>query len=710
MKSSVVIRTGYDENKKPILEREEIEAHEWNNAPMPFLKFRDLQRNHKIKKYATDFMCLDTETSHSDELTGWVYQWAVKFKNVYVYGRKPSEIIEYLKDVAEHYKLTADKRIIIYVHNLQYDFQYLKHELMKYDPSISCLAIDNHTVLTVNVLGFRFICSYKLTNMSLAALSDNYSKRYVKAVGEIDYSIIRYQDSKLNATDWEYMFSDVASQYDGVSAYLEMNEYKFAADAPFTSTGFVRAVCRNEARNDPKWRDEFESAALNLQQYRLCKQTFMGGITICSWLHSGELIRSDDLGHDDFTSSYPARQMLDYMPVGAPMWYGTIDDREEFETLINTYCCIFMLTLEDVHIKQGVTAPYIPHSKCLAPDKNDLKVNGKVVYSPRLTIAVTELDYKWIKRQYTAQNMKVSDMLCFKRGAMPAWLKGVIMKYFTNKCTMKHTNPLMYSKAKNMTNGIYGMTATAIIRTQYKIDCNDPIISKVLHDDLDEYETNQLKKYYKSYNNFMEYQHAVFTTAHARDALMHMIADVVGYENFLYCDTDSVFYIKTPENIARMEAYREECKQRAIAAGAFVGDNYLGMPTPEPKIRAFKGLHAKCYAMEEWDDKKGDYKLNVVIAGIPKKSIKWIDGKPVTMTNAEELGNIDNLEDGFVFKHCGGTRCVYNERPIETIDVNGHKIELSSSAVIENIDKEISDTMWTCGKAGEILNLKQMVD
>ena len=67
-------------------------------------------------------------------------------------------------------------------------------------------------------------------------------------------------------------------------------------------------------------------------------------------------------------------------------------------------------------------------------------------------------------------------------------------------------------------------------------------------------------------------------------------------------------------------------------------------------------------------------------------------------TNADELGTIDNLYDGFTFEHCGGSRCVYNnEREIEIIDINGHRTELATSAVIDNISKVISNTMWTSG-------------
>lgn len=697
IESQVKTKTGF----------ENIKAYSVEEFEPPTLIFKKLQRNHKVIKYATDYICLDTETSKIDEATGWVYQWAVCIKqHIFVYGRKPSEFITFLQNIAEHYQLNDERKIIIYIHNLQYDFSYLKRFIMQYDPCIDVLAIDNHTVLTVDVLGFRFICSYKLTNLSLAVLSDKYAKKYIKAVGEIDYNIVHYQDETLTASDWLYMFSDVASQYDGIKQYLLMNNYTFCADAPFTSTGFVRVACRKASKKDSKWREQFELMRLDLEQYRLCRQAFMGGICICSYKYSNKTIRAENgikLKHKDFTSSYPARQCLETMPAGKPMWYGAIKSRRKFEQLINKYHCVFMITLYDVHIKDGVTAPYIPSSKCLAP-KELLKINGKVVFAKELTIAITEIDYKWIKRQYNASNFKISKMLCFKRGKMPDWLKAEIMQYFTNKCTLKHSEPVLYAKSKNLLNGIYGMTATSIIREQYKINLDNGIIKRYIAEDIDKQDQADLDRYYRSHNSFMPYQYSLFTTSWARDALMTMI-EAVGYDNFLYCDTDSVFYIETPENRERMAIYEKECIDKAIKGGAFVGNNYLGAPTDEPELRAFRGLHSKCYAMEELNEKTGNYELNVVIAGIPKRAVKWIDGKPVTKTNSEELASIDNLKDGFEFVHCGGTRCVYNdERAPVIMDINGHETELATSAVIENISKVISDTMWTFGADYSLLN------
>lgn len=682
--------------------RQPIKAYTPYDAPLPVITFRSQQKNHKITKWSTTFLCLDTETSHTTNVTGWIYQWAVKFGGVYIYGRRPSEIIDLLTILAEHYNLDDQRKMIIYIHNASYDLQYLKEYLYKYDPTLKVLAIDSHSIIQVDMLGFRILCSYKLTNLSLSNLSDSYATTYIKAVGEIDYSIVRYQNEPLGQKDWFYMFSDVASQYDGIMGYLKMQGYRYAHEAPITSTGFVRANCRKAARS-ADYRAEFVGSRLTLEQYNLCRQAFMGGVCIASFMYSGDTVRSDKLRHVDFTSSYPARQMLDYFPTGAPSWYGDIESKDELNYLLNNYCCVFVLTAYDIHIKKGVTAPCIPSSKCIHIE-TPLRLNGKVVSASNLTMVCCELDYKWIMKQYDIDGgVEIDKMLIFERGEIPDWMKEEVFSYFKYKCTLKGIDDLLYNKSKNMLNSVYGMTATAIIRDLYKMSDKHILEKKPRSEDE---AIKALDKYYSSYNSFMPYQFSIYTTAHARDALYTAI-ECVGYDNFLYCDTDSVFYIETDENRKRMEEYRSKCIERAIKKGAYVDDKYLGEPTPEPAIKAFRALHSKCYAMEEYNKKTKVYELNVVIAGIPKRSTKWIDGKPVTRSNAEELGDIDKLEDGFIFSHCGGTRCVYNERPIETIKINGHYIDLSSSAVIENIEKEISDTMYTVGANYEILNIVQ---
>lgn len=689
---------------------EEIKAYSVEEYNPEWLHFSKVQRNKKVYKYANKFGVLDTETSHIDDKIGWIYQWAFKLGDDYVYGRKPSEFITLLQKLGERYNLHTMKKIIIYVHNLAYDIQYLKRHLIEYDPKIKMFALDNHAVLIVDVFGFRFLCSYKLSNMSLDLFSKNYAAKYRKAVGEINYNIVRYQDEVLTDSDWYYMFSDVASQYDAIQGYLKVMGYEYAYQAPYTSTGFVRLDCRHTSEKEGGWHAKFTESALNLEQYNLCRQAFMGGLTIANYKYIDTTVRECEeyrLRHKDFTSSYPARQMCNYMPVGRPMWYGEIDDMDEFESLLSDYCCIFVLTMHNVRIKQGITAPYIPSSKCIEL-KDELKLNGKVVFAKDLSIVVTELDYKWIKKQYETFDdqedtgyINITKMLLFEKGEAPKWLKDRVMYYFNNKCTLKHTDAKLYAASKALLNAIYGMSATSIIRRAYHMNADGLIEADEML--TDEEMQRELDKYYKSYNNFIPYQLGVYTTAHARDGLMTMI-ETIGYDNFLYCDTDSAFYKSTPEVEKRLDQMNEDIKKLAIEKNAYIDNQFLGLATDEEPIRAFRSLHAKCYAIEEFDG--NEYKLKVTIAGVPKKSTKWINGVPVTRTNAEELGDIDNLNDGFMFRHCGGTRCIYNEMDISTELVNGHITEFSSSAIIENIEKEISDTMYTVGKDYSLLDVK----
>lgn len=232
--SRVRTRTGY----------ESISAYAASEVSLPSMKFKKVYRNRHIYLYGEDFAVFDSETSHDDE-NGWIYQWAVKLQDVYIYGRKPSEFIELLRRMAKEYGLDGYTRLIIYIHNAAYDMQYLKWYLYQYDPKLRVLATDKHAVLICDVFGFRILCSYRLTNLSLDALSHDYAETYLKASGAIDYTKRRYQDDELTETDWMYMFSDVASQADAIGAYLAAQGYKYAYDAPFTSTGFVRAKCRH---------------------------------------------------------------------------------------------------------------------------------------------------------------------------------------------------------------------------------------------------------------------------------------------------------------------------------------------------------------------------------------------------------------------------------------------------------------------------------
>ena len=213
------------------------------------------------------------------------------------------------------------------------------------------------------------------------------------------------------------------------------------------------------------------------------------------------------------------------------------------------------------------------------------------------------------------------------------------------------------------------MSATDIVRDIFTMDLDGEWNKEIA---TGEQITELLQKYYNSRNSFMPFQWGVYTTAHARHELMEMYY-LVGKENFLYADTDSIFYLTNNDIENRIKENNTKWRTEAEEKGYFVsiGSNkyyYHSFEDEKETITKFRTLHSKCYAYVT-DDKK----MHVTIAGVQKKGRNG-------NTRIKELGNIDELKHGKVFRDCGGTRCVY----IEKNDIT------NSCAIILNTEKTLS--------------------
>ena len=71
--------------------------------------------------------------------------------------------------------------------------------------------------------------------------------------------------------------------------------------------------------------------------------------------------------------------------------------------------------------------------------------------------------------------------------------------------------------------------------------------------------------------------------------------------------------------------------------------------------------------------------MTITVAGVPRET----NG----IKREDELQNLDNLKDGFVFRDNGGTRAVYFCHPVR--DYMG--IETAGGCVIMDTHKELSD-------------------
>lgn len=670
--------------------------------PKQPLKFLKATNSHKYKKeYLEEAIFLDTETSWNhdpDNPIGWLYQWAFAFGEEVVTGRKPSELIKCLRKIVREYWTEGYQRIIVYVHNLSYDISYLWHYITNEWGQWKVLAIAPHRFITFECGPFIFKCSYMLANRSLAKWGKDLFIEQKKKEDLIDYNLIRYQDTPLTKEDDLYMEYDVLALQECFRKQLQIYKHNIT-NVPLTATGYVRMDVRKASKSDISERDKFLGRRLSLSLYNMSVFAFAGGFTHGNRHLVSTTVRGSIL-HRDFASHYPTQQMCQLMPVGP--WFRVPDPKMEDIEIWKSrgYCLLIEFAFEDCELKdKHYPMPYMQASKAQQGKRTKIYTiedNGRIMkLTGMVSLVATEIDWEIYQKQYSFKRIKILSMYRSAAGYLPKWFSESVGKYFEGKTKFKELAKaetdedkkadylISLMKSKNSLNGIYGLSASRLVRPELELDSEGE-----WHETNTKTDKEKLDEYYKSRNSFMSYQWGVWTTAHARNQLLQavdIIIDKSDYDNFLYADTDSCFYVSTPEIERAFDKWNDDLRAIAERRGAYTEYNgkkvYMNQfDLEDEKITAFRFLHAKCYAYIT-DDKK----LHATIAGVPAKS------KEHGITREEELGCIDNLKDGFTFSKCGGSRIIYTERKPSKITLDGHRLEVSSSACITKTTKTLGE-------------------
>lgn len=707
----------------------------WDKFDPTPIEFYNNTRSKRVSIIGKDFMSLDTETSADaeddvDKKIAWIYQWSFSYpKNdetrYLVYGRKPTQLVDALMKVAKVNELTSEKKIICFVHNLSYDYTYF-HKFIEdeYKARGNVLAVAAHRLISYSIGGIEFRDSLKIAQKSLDAWAkDLLGRECGKLVGRIDYNKVRYQDSPLYKRDWDYMFRDVVVLDKCIYKQLAIHNDKIWT-MPLTATGYVRRVTKKNFYKHKKLnRKYFELTALSDDCYSMCKKEFAGGLTHGNRFYMDETIRVSELRkrfnnpnitieHNDFVSHYPSQQITGYCPSTPFRLYY---ERKPYdpecllkdldEVFDEGNCYLAAISITNLMIKDGVTFPLAQECKFRENALTKLTMdtdNGRILrmFGTSLVI-VNELDLKWLRDQYNF-TYTIHKVYISKRGKFPDYITETVKMFMLEKSETKevvksllkqgydelspevHEAKLQNLIAKGMLNAIYGMTATDPVRECFGED-DDGNWGKALltEDDV----CDSLIEFYTSQSSFMSYQLGCWTTALARNELLFFVAKVVGYENFLYADTDSIFYISTPEIKAKIEAYNKKFREQDDANGWYVtlGSGkkvYFNQFDNEgEEIVEFRYLHSKCYAY-----KTSDGKLHTTIAGVREYGRN--DNNRV-----KELGDINNLTAGTIFADCGGTIIRYNPKEVSTKprveNINGHLTEVSQFAMIVSSEKEL---------------------
>ena len=648
-------------------------------SEFPFYQMPEQTRRAKHKKitYMKMFTVFDIETTtiHPDPDVapeGFMYHWQMNIGGVVVFGRRWEEWVELMQTISKWLALSDERRLVVYVHNLAYEFQFIKDFLAEDLGGFEVFATARRTPIYVMCgAGFEFRCSYKLTNMNLEKACENeLGVIHPKAAGDLDYKVQRVASSKLSPQEFGYCISDVVSLYELIERRL-INEGDTLDSIPLTSTGYIRRLTRRECRKDRRYRERvFKKQLMTKDVYILLKEAGRGGNVHANRYLSGKVFPNID--SDDVASDYPAQILLHDFPMTKFSYYGEIESNAEFERLLKENACLFRIILTDVRIKKHITMPYIPSSKVLEHGSGAKYDNGRVLACDWLCMTVTDIDWRIIKKQYDFDEVSISDFYIAKYAPLPEPIRKVVLDLFREKTELKYkiqtvTDPdelenlqYLYAKSKNRLNAVFGMCYTDPVRQEIKI--NEAGEWQITAPDIDE----ALEKFFKSRNSFLIYAWGVWVTAWAR---LHLELGLDAYgDNAIYCDTDSVKGIRSPRIRAKMDKINADIIKLCEEKGAFVDVGgrryYLGIyewETEKEPYKLFKTLGAKKYA---YTDSSG---FHITIAGVSKK------------TGEHEMQDINNFKPGFIFRDAGGRTLYYNDMKKHYIEVDGCRMLTASN-------------------------------
>lgn len=676
----------------------------YKNADLSTIEYNTVRTNKK-KEYINLESAFDIETTSTyinGEKFAFMYVWAFGFgdsdEHVY-YGRTWGEYIEFVGMIEDHFQLYEDRILITYVHNLGYEFQFMR----------KCFTWNN--VFSVDIRkplkalsdnGIEYRDSLMLSGYSLENTAKNLTDHNVeKMVGDLDYSLVRHHETDLTKDEWGYVEKDILV----VLYYIneQIKQYGDVTKIPLTNTSRVREFVRNKVyytsknhrkssgvkynnyrkiMNDLKIKDEDE--------YKQLKRAFQGGFTHANANYSGKVLQ--DVTSIDFTSSYPAVMLAEQFPMGRAIEVTNKDLSEHgFEYYLSNYCLMFDVKFKNIESKISFEN-YISESKTYQLT-NPIINNGRVYSADDLATTITDVDYRIIQASYDWEHMEVTNVKRYARGYLPKDFIKAIIELYESKTELKGVagKEVEYLLSKGMLNSTYGMTVTDIIREtiEYSDDWT------IEPPEVDE----QLEKYNEGRNRFLFYPWGVWITAYARKNLWTGILNIG--DDYVYSDTDSIKLLNYEKHKPFIQNYDDDLIRKlkrmcqfhdipfqSLAPKTIEGkEKMIGVWDYEGTFDLFKTLGAKRYM--EYDGKN----VMLTVAGLSKENgINYmLDQSDHNIDNVFELFN-DDLH--VPASDTGKMTHTYldEERTFNITDYKGDELEVYSPSGVhlESVDFTLS--------------------
>lgn len=620
------------------------------------IEYNVIRTNEKYNKKNIEYLNLecafDIETTSAYTSDGkkfafmYVWTFGLKDENHIIHGRTWEEFIKLCEYLQEHFKLSESRRLICYVHNLEFEFQFMR----KYFKWVDVFSPEERKpIKAVTSYGIEFRDSYILSGLSLENTAKNLTEHTIKKmVGNLDYELIRHSKTPLTKEEMEYIINDVVIILYYINEQIKL--YGDISKIPLTNTGrvrrFVRDRCYYTNKNHSKssagkyrrYRQIMEDLTLTKEVYLMLVRAFMGGFTHANANYTGKIL--ENVTSIDFTSSYPAVMLSEKFPMSKPI-KTELTKEKDFEYYNQRYGLLFNIRFTNL-ISKIPQENYISASKCWDTELVQ-ENNGRVYRAKRLTTTITNIDFEIIKQCYTWDKAEISDLYRFHMGYLPKSIIESIIELYKKKTVLKGVEgyEAEYLLSKGMLNSIYGMAVTRIVRDEIKYNDDWTIESA----DIDK----QIKEYNKSKNRFLYYPWGVWVTAYARRNLWYGIISMG--EDYVYSDTDSIKFLNYEKHRPFIEKYNKHITAKVKRMCEYYNIDYEKELLPKTKdgkvkpigvfeidghYKRFKTLGAKRYLVEY---ENGE--MEMTVAGLSKKNgLKYL--QKISKDNTEVFNNFND--------------------------------------------------------------------
>lgn len=648
----------------------------------------------------------DIETCVPNHVVAWTISIRAFETNIAtLYGHNPKEFCDCIEQIQN--ALPGDETYYHW-HNLAYDWVFIRKFMFeKFGHPKRQLNTKSHYPINIQWdNGITFRDTLILAQRRLEKWAEDLGVEHQKAVGKWDYDKIRTQFEVFTADELTYIENDTLAGVECIDATMQALNKKIYS-MPYTATGIPREEARKIGKANGA-RVSFLAMVLSYEQYVMATRVYHGGYTHANRYLIDRLILN--VICRDFSSSYPYVMLSEKYPMEK---FSDFEDSSlnDILDMADDYAFMFKLILvgepdKPVRLKEYKNPmPALQFSKCVKC-VNPILDNGRVLEADYIEIYLNEIDAAIIKEQYTWSKHICTNVIVASKDYLPRWFTDYVYQLYSDKCTLKNGDAVLYSIAKAKLNSLYGMCVQKSLREnlvenyvtgEYEVE--EPIDMKTGEPITPEM---QYQKYIDNNNSVLCYQWGIYVTSFAMKNLFDLARcciDKNGVNHFVYSDTDSIYSTWWDEK--KLNAYNKGCLKKLKANKyypvEFDGETYTpGVAEFDGSYSEFKVLGAKRYACRYSFDKrnkeKNRGKLKITVAGVPKADgVKCLNDDINNFTNGFVF---DGFETGKLTHHYIISQEIYfddmGNMVADSVDLTPCDYELSSIDVV-HIDDAFTD-------------------